>query len=241
MSAVIPTMPPRALIFNLNPPVIEKVAGEPIYLSFVGRAYRQPYTRGALGSPCNNAATTPFAATDLDTQSASGTLDYSYKLESNLKAGADADLVQAAVAAGLPTGAVDCVEAAAKAAYDKAKNREVTTTGQMRIVLLKQIFVDEVRMDNNPRLAACRQFLQSNPEYALMKAITVFHIGKSQSASSIATRIAADVKASVSGLDATQLAAVKAAIDSKVTEEIQTALEDRYIVWAASWLKPEDI
>ena len=232
---------PRALIFNLNPPVIENENGTPRYLAFVGRAYRQPYNRGALGRPCNDVAMTPFVDADRDSKSASGTFDYRYKLKSNLSASADVDLVKAAVAAGLPPGAKDNVAAAAKAAFEQAKEREVVTSGQMRVVRLWTTVLDEVRQGNTSRLTACRQFLKDNPDYAIIKAITVFHIGKSGSDASIANQIAVNIKASVTGADSEKLAAINSAIDSKVTEQIQSALEDRYIVWAATWLKPEDI
>jgi hypothetical protein len=232
---------PRALIFNLTPPVLEIIEKKPAYNRFLGRAYRQPYQRGDLGRYCNDAVVPLFLEdVHFDTNSAAGTFVYSYKLKSTLDAGADADLVKAATAAGLPPAATEKIKAAAKVAYNRAKEREVSTTGRMRIVRLSTDTVEELRRGSGATLAPCRQFLIANPNYSLVKAMTVFHIENSSSDTQIASEIAASVKGSVAGVDDSTLANVNAAIDRSVEENIQTALSDRYLIWAVSWLRPED-
>ena len=230
---------PRGLIYNLTPPPLARPNGVPAYGDLIGRAYRQPYQRGDIGRPCG-ASTSPFDSSHFDTTAAESSFEYSYRLNSTLNAGANADLVAAARAAGLPPAAADRLQAAARAAFNRARNREVSTTGRMHVVRLKTATIDELRLGSDPAFAACRQFLAQNTNYALMKAATVFHIERSASDTQIAEQIVADIKTNVTGLTDQQLATIEADVARVVGEQIRSALADRYIVWAATWLRPED-
>jgi hypothetical protein len=231
----------RALIFNKVPPPLTIKDEEPQYMAFLGRAYRQPYRTGDIGRPCNNAVPTLFTEKHMDTSAATGSFEYSYELKSALKAGADADLVKAATAAGLPPAATEKVQAAAEAAYNREKERKVATTGRMHVIRFPREVLDEIRFGTDPDLQACRDFLSENPDYALVKAMTVFHIDDSTSDTQITDDITASVTGSLDGVDGETLAKVNAAIERSVKENIQTALSDRYLVWAVSWLRPEDL
>jgi hypothetical protein len=232
---------PRQLRFNVSPPVLEITSGGPAYNLFLGKVYPQPYRPGMNGRYCNvGSPSSILAPVDLDTQSASSSFEYTYQLKSNLGAGADVDLVQAATAAGLPPAAADKVRAAAKAAYKKAKDRKVRTTGVARLVRLRSDVLQEILHGTDARLEPCRALLRANPDSAMIKALTVFHIQDASSTTDIDTQIAADIKASLSATDTAKLADVNAAIDRTVHEQIKTALADRYLVWAVTWLKLDD-
>ncbi|MDM8354001.1 hypothetical protein [Brevundimonas diminuta] len=148
--------------------------------------------------------------------------------------------MQAATAAGLPPEVANRVQASARAAFSRAKNREVATKGRMLVVRLNIAATDGLRVGGNARLAECRQWLIDNEKYAVVKAATIFQIERSSSDTQVADQIISDIKANLSGLTEQQIASVSAAIDRTVKEQIRTALADRYVVWATTWIRPED-
>lgn len=201
---------PRALIFNLTPPAITVENGQPNYSTFIGRGFNQPYRRGNIGRTCNTAVPSLFnPTTDFDHDSATSSFVYNYKLSSTLNAGAEVDLVAAATAAGLPPAATERVRAAARGAFNRARNRQVATQGRMRIVRLKTTVLDELRNGTGATLEPCRRFLAQNQGYAVVKAATVFHIERSSSDNQISSQIASEIKAAVQGVSADNLANVK--------------------------------
>jgi hypothetical protein len=229
---------PSWLKFNLVPPTLFLGEdGNPEYNLFVGRAFRQPYQTGTIGRYCNLEPKVLFKTEHLDSKSATSGFEYKYKLKSSFGANAEADLVQAATAAGLPPAATEKVRAAAKAAYKRAKDREVVTNGRAILVRLKDPVVQELLYGSGADLEPCRKFLRDNKDFAIVKAMTVFHIKGSTSDTTIDDKIVADIKASLQGTGAENLADVGAAIEKTVNTQVKTALSDRYIVWGASWLR----
>lgn len=239
----VPDDDPRALRFNLSPPFLEIGDSGPRHATMLGKLYQQPYRRGANGRYCgtDDARQPIFDANHIDAQSATGSFDYSYKLSSDFGVGADADLVQALTAAGVPQAATDKVKAAANAAYKRAKKQTITTRGTMMVVRLKDQVVQSLMYGDSAALAPCRELINANPDWALVKAMTVFHIADASSTTNIDDQIAADIKASLDGIGQENIAKANAAIERVVTEEVKTALSDRYIVWAVTWLRKGDV
>lgn len=230
------------LLFNLVPPVLEiDDAGKPRYELFLGRAFRQPYKQGMIGQYCDNGTTIPFRPSDYDLKSASSSFSYKYKLKSEFSASADADLVKALEAAGLPPASLDKVKAAAKAAYNRQKNREIITTGRALLVRLNDRTVQELLRGSNSELQGCRNFLRANSTVSIVKAMMVFKIENSSSMTDIHDSIVADVKASLADLNGDQLAGVQSALNRQVDTELKSALSDRYIVWSVTWLNSQSI
>lgn len=232
---------PRQLRFNLVPPVLEIQDDRPAYHEFLGRAFAQPFTRGAIGRYCSSGAENPFKAENVEAKSASSSFEYRFKLKSDFSASADADLVSAAVAAGLPREAKEKLTSAAKAAYSKAKNKEVVTTGRATLVRLPSALISELRFGNKPEWNECRNFLRANKDYAIVKAMMVFHILGSTSNTDLDEKLAADLKISLKGTSAENIASVQTAIDQTVQAQLKSALADRYIVWAVTWLQNDDV
>lgn len=227
---------PAQLRFNLVSPIIQTDNGRPLYNEVLGRMYEQPYRRGLIGRYCNTAAAPLFTQADIDANSATSDFEYTYKLKSELDAGADADLVAALTAAGVPPAATDQVKAAAKAAYNRVKDREVATTGRARLVRLKPGVIAELMNGSDPKYAPCREALRASDSEAMVKAMTVFHIDDASASTSIKKEITSDIEASLEGTGAENIGAVRAALERTVSEQIESALSDRYFVWAVTWL-----
>jgi len=231
---------PRRLIFNLVPPVLEVVRGHPVYANLLGRTFDQPYTQGAVGRNCGSVAS-PFTNSHFDYGSATSPLTYNFTLESTLTVGAEVDLVQALVRAGLPSQLTAQVSAAAHASFTRNRNRIVSTTGRLLIARLKTSVIDQIRFGTGRNaLTRCGAFLVANPRKALIKAMSVFYIRRSSAGTSIDQAIIADIQAILRGTSAEHIASVNVALNSHVRSLISSELSDRYIVWAVTWLRPED-
>lgn len=231
-----PTGPAR-ILYNRTPEVLQLKNGAPIYTDFVGGVISRPHD---YGFPTQCGGINAFTLNDIDDESYSSDLNYSYSISEDVNADLKSDLVSIVRSSTFDVERKNDIEAKVEAALARSSKRTFEVSARFIIARLNSDARHRLMTSSSPEMRACRSALRAGYEFGnvdLIEQISVFEIRNSEAISGLQSELTAALSSALgTPMGDDELAQLNAELSRRVNSRIASRVQNTYFVWGGSLL-----